>query len=82
MEIFIRTFSGKTIILEVEPSDTILSVKLQLLDKEGIPTEFQRLIFAGKEQEDHRTLGGSGGTGYGIQTQSTLHLIMRMRDLK
>lgn len=74
MQIFIKTLTGKNMVTQVEPSDTIASLKAKIQDREGIPVDQQRLIFGGKQLDDTKTI-----QDYNIQSDNSVHLVLRLR---
>jgi len=73
MTIFVKTFIGKIITLEVKPYDTIANVKVKIQDMEGVPEDQQRLIFDGRQLEDGRTL-----SDLNIQNEFIIYLALRI----
>lgn len=74
MQVFVKTLTGKTISVDVEPDESVESLKAKIQEKEGVPIDQQRIIFDGKQLDSLKSLAD-----YDIDDDSTLHLVLRLR---
>eukprot|EP00617_Octactis_speculum_P004996 CAMPEP_0185791254 /NCGR_PEP_ID=MMETSP1174-20130828/158269_1 /TAXON_ID=35687 /ORGANISM="Dictyocha speculum, Strain CCMP1381" /LENGTH=123 /DNA_ID=CAMNT_0028486179 /DNA_START=431 /DNA_END=802 /DNA_ORIENTATION=- len=74
MQLFVKTLDGKTVTVDAEEEDTIEDIKNRIMEKEGVPTDQQRLIFGGKQLEGQKTLAD-----YDVKEDSTFHMVLRLR---
>lgn len=76
MQIFVKIPTRRPVTLEVDPTDSVETLKRKVQDKEGVPPDLQRLIWSGRQLEDDLTL-----SDYNIQRESTLHLVLKLRGM-
>ena len=74
MQVFVKTLTGKTISVDVEPDESVESLKAKIQEKEGVPPDQQRIIFGGKQLDGLKSL-----SDYDIDDDSTVHLVLRLR---